>query len=230
MPGLRVSGVGRGGVFILCLCMAAFPAPAAELLFPEARHFVRRIDDPITGRITTLHEYCAGNQVVTIHGDAVVIADYGKQEIIEIDRAAGTYSVTAFDAIARAQSQYARKTSAPGDVKVSIRVDESISLSRGAVEVLIGAAYPNRPRAEHDSILNASRRRERGIATQSEVHALPIEQIVEHQGLTLRNTIISITGDRVPPDALLIPPGARLVESHTTRLARELHGLDRLPE
>jgi len=95
---------------------------------------------------------------------------------------------------------------------------------------LIGAAYPNRLRAEHDSILNASRKRDRGVATQSEVHALPIEQIIEHEGLTLRNSIVSITGDRVPPDALLIPPGAKLVESRTTRLARELHDLDRLPE
>jgi hypothetical protein len=177
-----------------------------------------------------LHEYCAGNQVVTVQGDAVVIADYGKQELVEIDRAAGTYSVTPFDEIARAQSQYARKASEPGDVKVSIRIDESISLSRGALEVLIGAAYPNRHRAEHDSILNASRKRERGIATQGELHALPVEQIIEHEGVTFRNTIVSMDRDRVPPDALLIPPGAKLVESRTTRLARELRDLDRLPQ
>jgi hypothetical protein len=210
--------------------MAALSAQTAELLFPEARHFVRRVDDPVSGRAITFHEYCAGNQVVTIRDNAVVIADYGKQEIIEIDRAAGTYSVTSFDAIARAESQYAHKASSPDDVKITVRVDESISLSRGALEVLIGAAYPNRHRLEHDTILNASRKRERGIATQSELHALPVEQILEHEGVTIRNAIVAIDGDRVPPDALLIPPGAKLVESRTTRLARELQELDRLPQ
>ncbi|HEV7766227.1 MAG TPA: hypothetical protein VGQ76_14575 [Thermoanaerobaculia bacterium] len=228
MPGLRVSRVGRGGVLFIVLLTVALSAPAAELLFPEPHHFVRRIDDPISGTVSTVHEYCAGNQVVTIHGDSVSIADYGKQEVIEIDRAAGTYSVTRFEEIARANPYRERKTD---DVKVDVKVDASVSLSRSAIEVLIGAAYPNRRSSEHDSILNASRKRGRGIESQaSDLHALPVEQTIEHEGLTLRSSIISMTSERVPQDALLIPPGAKLVESRIVRLARELRDLDRLPQ
>lgn len=212
----------------MVLSTVALSAPAAELLFPEPRHFVRRIDDPISGTTSTVHEYCAGNQVVTIQGDAVSIADYGKQEVIEIDRAAGTYSVTRFEEIARANPYRERKTD---DVQVDVKVDSSVNLSRSAVEVLIGAAYPNRRRAEHDEILDASRKRGRGLQSQaSDLHALPVEQTVRHEGLTLRSSIVSITAERVPQDALLIPPGAKLVESRIVRLARELRDLDRLPE
>ena len=228
MPRVRVQRVGRGGIFFLLLA-TAFSAAAADVLFPQERHFVRRIDDPILGTVTTLHEYCAGNQVVTVHGQSTVIADYGKQELIEIDRAAGTYSVTRFDELARAQQQYARTQES--DVRVTVRVDESVMLSRNAVEVLIGAAYPNRRRKEHDRVLAAARRENRGgISAQAEAHALPVEQLFEHEGVTIRNTIVSIDGVRVPRDAVLIPPGARLVESRTTRLARELRDLDELPQ
>jgi hypothetical protein len=227
VPGLRASRVGRGGVFLV-LVTVALSAPAAELLFPEPRHFIRRIDDPISGTVSTVHEYCAGNQVVTIHGHTVSIADYGKQEVIEIDRAAGTYSITRFEEIARVSPYRERKAD---DVKVDVKVDASVSLSRNAIEVLIGAAYPNRRSTEHDSILDASRKRGRGIESlATDLHALPIEQIVEHEGITLRNSIISMTSERVPQDALLIPPGAKLVESRVVRLARELRDLDRLPE
>jgi hypothetical protein len=228
VPEVRLRRVGWAGVFFILFCAGSLRA--AELLFPEPRHFTRRIEDPISGTTSVREEYCAGNQVVTIDGDAVAIADYAKQQLIEIDRAAGTYSVTRFEAIARANPQPRRKVSSAAikadDVKVDIRVDPSVALSRNAVEVLIGAAYPNPRRPEHDAILG----RTRGLSADSATYALPIEQTIEHEGLTLRNAIVAINSDRVPPAALLIPPGAKLVESRLTRLARELRELDRLPE
>ncbi|HYC62645.1 MAG TPA: hypothetical protein VEK79_24050 [Thermoanaerobaculia bacterium] len=218
MPGLGASRVGWAGVLLL----SAFGAGAAELLFRQPRHFTRRIDDPISGTARLIEEYCAGNQVVTISGDSVAIADYAKQELIEIDRAAGTYSITSFDAIARANAHHTSND----DVSVTVRVDPAIALSRSAVEVLIGAAYPNQRRKEHEVTLGRSR----GVVTQSADYALPVEQTIEHDGVTITNKIVAISADRVPQQALLIPPGAKLVESRITRLARELRDLDRLPE
>jgi hypothetical protein len=220
VPGFRLNRIGWAGVFLLGLAQVA---ASAELLFPEPRHFTRRVEDPIAGTVTVIEEYCAGNQVVTVHGDRVVIADHAKQELIEIDRAAGTYSITSFDSIARANARHKRR--AVNDVRVEVRVDPAIPLSRNAVEVLVGAAYPNQRRAEHDAILG----RTRGVSSESTTHALPVEQVIEHDGITMRNTIVAVTSDRVPQQAVLIPPGAKLVESRITRLARELAELDRLP-
>lgn len=75
---------------------------AAEVLFPQPLHITRRIDDPVSKTSTTVHEYCAGNQIVSVNGDRVTIVDYAKQEMTEIDRAAGTFSIARFDEIAKA--------------------------------------------------------------------------------------------------------------------------------
>jgi hypothetical protein len=75
---------------------------AAEVLFPQPLHITRRIEDPVSKTTTTVHEYCAGNQIVSVNGDRVTIVDYAKQEMTEIDRAAGTFSISRFDEIAKA--------------------------------------------------------------------------------------------------------------------------------
>lgn len=64
----------------------ASAAMAADALFPRPLHIVRRVEDPVAGTSATLHEYCAGDQIVTVHGSRVVIADYARQQLLEIDR------------------------------------------------------------------------------------------------------------------------------------------------
>ncbi|MGZ4777633.1 MAG: hypothetical protein ACXV5L_00425 [Thermoanaerobaculia bacterium] len=58
--------------------------------------------DPISHATTTVNEYCLGNRIVSANRDRSVIVDYDKQTITEIDRRAGTYSISSFDDIARA--------------------------------------------------------------------------------------------------------------------------------
>lgn len=236
MPGPILRRVGRGGVFS-ALLVVALTAAGADALFPEPRHFVRRVNDPVSGTVTTFDEYCAGNQVITVAGDRVAIADYGKQEVIEIDRAAGTYSVTKFDDLARANAQLRSLNKAADTARIEVKeVNRNVTVSRGALEVLIGAAYPNPQRPERESIAAKTRVRDGRfkVASQSEeAHALPVEQTttvdVAGETVTIHNEIVAITSDRAPQQLLLIPPGATLVESRLVRLARELRELDQLP-
>lgn len=99
--------VGRGITVFAVLAIAARPIPAfcaSTVLFPKPLHLVRTIEDPLARGASTVHEYCAGNQVITVNGSRVAIADYDKQQLTEIDRQAGTYSVTPFTDIAKANS------------------------------------------------------------------------------------------------------------------------------
>jgi len=234
---------------------------AAEVLFPQPLHLVRRIDDPVSRSTVTLHEYAAGNQLITVNGSRVAIADYDKQQITEIDRAAGTYSITRFDEIATkaaprrgisteaakpkkkwtvsplaGRSRETFQLEAEDEGKIEVGVDRSVSLSRAALEVLIGAAFPNQRSAAHDAILDAASRRAGGIsgnAAGEERFALPREQSVTWEAagekVTVRSTVVDVTNDLPPADLLTIPPGAQRVESRTTRLLRELENLDRIP-
>ena len=85
----------------------AFTATAADVLFPQPLRLTRTIEDPVSRTTTTVQEYAVGNQFVTVNGDRVAIVDYDRQELTEIDRAAGTYSVARFDEIANAQAAIA---------------------------------------------------------------------------------------------------------------------------
>lgn len=258
---------------------AATPAFAATL-FPQPMHIVRRVDDPISRAETTLHEYCSGNRVVSVSGNRVAIADYDRQQLTEIDRAAGTYSITRFDEIAKANKEQrgrsgvsvqasqagtttdewtstslGPKTSrsgravethafsrGTGDAKRSVEVgiDRRVALSRDAVEVLVGAAYPNERTPEHDVVMRAAggmrgvvRANATGSAAQEAEFALPTEQTMSFeiagQTITVKNSIVSVTAEAPPDDVMQIPPGAKQVESRITRLVRELRELDELP-
>ena len=234
---------------LLLLVAVCLPLSAQDALFPEAKHFVRRVENPLAKSVTTLQEYCAGNQLVTVNGDRVAVMDYAKQELLEIDRAAGTYSITRFDELAalqaREESNRQSWTARPLGTRrfattgraldtvalqrdrdtIELGLDRRVTLTRAAAEVLIGAAYPNVKRPEHDAILSALR-------TES-AYALPVEQSVtyeaEGQSVTLRSSVVSVTGDRVPHELVVIPPGAVRVESHAVRTARMLRELDQLP-
>lgn len=74
-----------------------------SVLFPEPLHTVREIEDPISGRTNVVEEFYSGNQVVSVSGEHVAIADYAEGTLTEIDRGAGTYSIATFEAIAEAR-------------------------------------------------------------------------------------------------------------------------------
>jgi hypothetical protein len=195
---------------------------------------------------------------------------------VEIDRAAGTYSVARFSDIATAMQETvppasaglitadgapastwrvraespARAASTRGGAehyafteegasarRVKVAVDRSIALSREALEVVIGAAYPNPVRDEHEPLLQAARRAGPFAAANAEtpgreerVYGLPVEQsfLYSDSGLevSFRSTITRVGAEAAPSDALLIPPGARLVEARAVALRRELRELD----
>ena len=113
--GIPSSVAGRmGGRFAAIIAVVAIPAHA--VLFPEPLHLVRQIDEPISGARTTIHQYCSGDRVVTVSGSRVVIADHGRQELIEIDRAAATFSITSFGELARAAQEFAPRRAAAAAV------------------------------------------------------------------------------------------------------------------
>jgi hypothetical protein len=122
---------------------------------------------------------------------------------------------------------------------VVVAVDSQASLSKEALEVLVGAAYPNPRRAEHDVILTAAARGPRGsaVATNapaaSQAYALPIEQSLtlelDGQRLEMRTSVLRVGAERPAAELLTIPAGARLVTSRIVAVQRELEQLDRPP-
>jgi len=259
-------GRARGLGFAAALVMFAAPlAFGANVLFPKPLHLVRRVDDPISKTSATIDEYCAGNRVVTVRGSRVVIADYDAQQVTEIDHAAQTWSVTPFADIARSRTDLSvrmgksttprtAKTTAMGHQaasgvdgyvieephrKTAIGFNRTVALSRGAAEVLIGAAYPNERSAEQDDILSAAGPKSGSVSAMSTGGAatgdygLLVERTltIEAGGKTMvsHNAVIRV-GDETPPaEAMLIAPGAKRIESRLTRLARELREIDTLP-
>lgn len=233
----------RGIPAVLC-AVAAVSLFAGEALFPRPLHLVRKIEDPVSGTTSTVHEYCAGNRIVTVNGERVAIVDYEAQQILEIDRSAGTYSITRFEEAARAQPRMAGAAKAreplrtlradtyearfENDVRLEIGVDRRVDLSLAAVEALIGAAYPAERRAEHDALLEASRgprSRIAGDASETPRYGLPATLITTYaesgQTIVLRNTVLAVTEEVAPAELLAIPPGARHVDSRVTRMTRE---------
>src|SRR5688500_2496689 len=89
-------------VALLALCVSAWcvGAAPARVLFPTNLHLTRQVQDPLSGKTVTIDEYCSGNRVVSVSGDKTVIADYDKQQLIEINRKEGTYSISRFDEVA----------------------------------------------------------------------------------------------------------------------------------
>lgn len=232
---------------------------AATVLFPTPLHIVRKYEDPITAKSTTIDEYCEGNRIVRVNGARTSMIDYGAQQLIEIDRAAGTYSVTKFDDIAKAaprthESTRQWKTTATAGrasaggralesfeivsdgMKIDVGVDRSVTLSRDAVEALIGAAYPNNHTPQHDALLSASspqRGGRAGVMSSADAYGLPAEQTVtiteDGRDLVARNSVVAVDNGVVPAAAVAIDPHARRVESPVTLVPKELEKLDRLP-
>jgi hypothetical protein len=274
---LRV--VCRVALLALSVCGWCVSAAPPHVLFPTNLHLTRQVSDPVTGSTTTIEEYCYGNRVVSVSGDKTVIADYDKQQITEIDRKAGTYSISRFDEVASVSVSAAAESSAtdaepgakrdrwiatprgmrgsaagrsagrsveqfefaedgPSGTKVEVGIDRSIALSEEAVEVLIGAAYPNPRLEEHEPLLRAAGVRDaaRGISADAQsaadaaTYGLPVTQAVTYSDsgseITFRSAVTRVGSEAPPADALIIPPAARLVESHTAAVRRQMRELD----
>ena len=92
----------RGAVVAFLALAVSLSVFAAAPLFPTPLHLTRQVHDPLSGKTTVLNEYGYGNRLISVRGGFTSIADYERGELTEIDRDAGTYSITRFDAIAKA--------------------------------------------------------------------------------------------------------------------------------
>ncbi|MFL6247289.1 MAG: hypothetical protein ACJ74H_14755 [Thermoanaerobaculia bacterium] len=218
-------------VMVLLAPASAAPSAAKRVLFPTALHITRELSDPVSQKTTVIDEYCHGNRVVSVSGRRTGIADYAKGELTEIDFAAGTYSITKFEQIARAYEKNAPRTD-HNEWHVQ-SFDPQQTLSRGAAEALMGLGYPYRADPAADVVLDQLRTHERGISTNSltEEYRLPLEHVlrVEVDGETIETrNVVKRLGHELPPlNVLTIPPGAKLVESRAVALQRLLEELDR---
>jgi hypothetical protein len=237
----------------LAASVLALPALAADVLFPSPMHLTRQVNDSLGGSTAVVEQYCYGNRVVSVNGAMTTIADYGKGELTEIDREAGTYSVTRFDEVAKAlrigspvapvkgqwklrdggltQLRTTRANASmegelsEGDVTrhTRVAVDRTIKLSKDALDVLIGAAYPNSRKVEDAVILEAAKARD------SAAYALPVEQhhtfTIDGQRAEIRDFVTRVGEEVVPSDLVAIPPDARLVQS---RLLQRMHAFEQL--
>jgi hypothetical protein len=253
------------GIFVstVVVAIAATALGAAErVLFPSALHITRELYDPVSQKTTAVEEYCQGNRMVSVSGRRTAIADYGRGELTEIDFAAGTYSITKFEQIARVYEQnapaamqasapkprnewrvesngggfVAEKTEAGSRRVIQISADRDVTLSRSAIEALLGIGYPYRANDDAEMLLGALRSRERSrIATNAAAEAdeyhLPREQVLRQdvggETIETRNVVLRIGHELPPLDALAIPPGAQLVESKIVATRRLLEELDR---
>jgi len=238
----------------------------AEALFTTPLHLTREVQDPLSQSTTRIEEYCSGDRVISIRGDRTSIADYEKGTLTEIDRSAGTYSVTSFEKIAGARGsqrsadrRQARSSEAvlekrgvrgvgarSGEVveavvdsgdssrqTIQVVVDHSMSLSKDAIEVLTGAAWPMPRGVESDIAIRASVKENSQGRSQRVDYGLPLEQTVtfEVEGETLRtvNRVVRVGSELPPPELIAIPPGAREAPSPIVERERLLEELDRLP-
>jgi hypothetical protein len=269
----------RAAAMALCalVCVAGVsPVFGAGAIFPAPLHITREIQDPISGKTVVLNEYGYGNRLVSVRGDVTAIADYEKGELTEIDRAAGTYSVTRFETIAKLQGNAvaggetaavaqkaqpelkavgakATKSGHTADFfraeseayNVEIALDQSVRVSKEALEVLLGTAYPGTRSEQHDLVIRAATNAARGggerrVASnsaqaqpQAAEYALPLEQLfavtVGEERVEFRSSVLRVGTEPPPAEAVAIPAGARLVVSRSAAVLRELEALDAPP-
>lgn len=119
--------------------------------------------------------------------------------------------------------------------KIEVAVDRTAYVSRQALEVLLGAAYPGIRRPEHDAILDAAAPRRGNVSTnaaapQTALYALPVEQAMtidlDGQSIEFRTSVVRVGAEGPPADLVAIPAGARLVTSRIVAVQNELDLLD----
>jgi hypothetical protein len=116
---------------------------------------------------------------------------------------------------------------------IEVAVDRSVTLSKAALEVLLGSAYPGVRRGEHDLVLAAAApirlsTQSQGAASASTEpsYALPIEQTItyelEGQKLEYRTSVVRVGSEPAPADIISIPAGARMVVSRIVAVSQEI--------
>jgi hypothetical protein len=245
-------------------------------LFPAPLHLTRQVSDPFSGKTEVLDEYGYGNRLASVRGARTTIADYEKGELTEIDRQAGTYSVTRFDAVAKARHSVevrksADSTSGSGrsatqhsmralgvkqtkggrqaefyttDLPITglkrtleVGFDRNVTVTKDALEALLGSAYPGSRNSEQDAVLSTATSSRRGGLTaqeattgSDEMVALPVEQIEHYEAdgvqVEFRTTVVRVANEAPPSDVLAIPAGARLVTSRIVEVGREVDEFD----
>jgi hypothetical protein len=112
---------------------------------------------------------------------------------------------------------------------VRIGIDSSVALSKDALDVLTGSAFPGSPKDEDAAIANAAR----GRAARAGAYGLPVEQLfqfeAEGQKAEYRDVVLRVGAEAPPADAVAIPAGATLVESRLIQTTRMIDAIDRLP-
>lgn len=236
---------------VACLMFINNRAGAAEPMFPKPIHLVREISESIGGTTTRVDQYYAGNKAITIRGNVTGIADYDRQELIEIDRSAGTYSVASFARVAvarpklpqprqtiasdsqpsvteRGTEQVAGRTayafsaeSSAENLHADIAVDRSVSLSRDAFDVVAGIAFPERAGAS-----GALMRKAAVIDEKLQRFGLPVQMVsryrVAGETVTVTTRVVAIDAQLPPNELVAIPHGARQVEARAIR-ARQIY-------
>lgn len=142
---------------------------------------------------------------------------------------------------ARSTDVFEADRSADGVTRhVRIGIDGSVSLSKDALDVLSGSAFPATPKEEDSAIASAAKAHAPAAASQSaggakaaERYGLPVEQVfrfeTEGQQAEYRDVVVRV-GNEVPPaDLVAIPPGAKLVESRLIATTRMIDAIDKLP-
>lgn len=208
VPGLRAAILFSFIAAIAAPLVFATAALAGDVLFPAPLHIARQVDDPLAPGPLLLDEYYAGNRAVAVRGDRVSIADYAKGELLEIDRAANTFSRTPFSRIATARASAAvqpagrwetlrgarnRVAGVDSESVILRATDESAiraieitfhpgrRISRDAFDVITGAAFPNGPRREHDAIARAAAgSRLEAQSSQPATLQLPLEEVITY--------------------------------------------------
>lgn len=132
-----------------------------------------------------------------------------------------------------------RKTAAGREV-IRITADRDLTISRAAMDALVGFGYPNAPNSAADVVAGALRENARRVASAGTSaggaegrYALPLEYNVRHvigeESIETRNVVTRIGAEIAPRDRVAIPLGAKLVESQAVAARRLLEELDRLP-
>jgi len=123
---------------------------------------------------------------------------------------------------------------------VRIGIDGSVALSKDALDVITGSAFPANPKEEDAAVASAAKGRGPAIASQStggakpvERYGLPVEQVfhfeVEGQQAEYRDVVVRVGNEIPPADLVAIPAGAKLVESRLIKTTRMIDAIDRLP-
>jgi hypothetical protein len=122
------------------------------------------------------------------------------------------------------------------DRAVQLRVtrDRELTLSRDALDAIMGTGYPNTPDEGMRAAANALRADRAPSQAQAipvgETYHLPLEYVrrvqVADEIVETRNVVTRVGRELPPAERMLIPPGAKLVESDAVLTLRALEELD----